>query len=297
MAKKNMRAAGSLSLVLLASLVVLAVLPAGAAGVTPTLLTGDPTCATISSEVPGAFMVPEPQATQGQTTQRTYTNPADGFKVTLGPISRTGFDLKSSNRLIRDVVIKGSGSNWYHYQAPGITADQGFVIPNGNKINRVWFCYDPNVITSGGTVDLGNFTITRGSDDKGPLAFTFDTGYDQATDRFFVDFQAFGGAQTEKARFLEIILWNLDTPPPNANPQERPLYYDDHVGKGERLMPWCKEDLWNETTRSAFFPAKSVNPLPYGHTSCRIYTETEVTATGLVSRDYVFTEIDGARWK
>jgi len=124
--------------------------------------------------------------------------------------------------------------------------------------------------------------ITRGFDTdggcKGPtdgLLFNFEAGTEG--NELFVDFitEPVGGASV--AQFLEVITWEFDNPPDvSSGPQHRTISYDDHVGDGKRVMPWCKEDPRVDT--SGVLPAGNpADYLPLGHTSCLIESSSRVT--------------------
>jgi hypothetical protein len=124
--------------------------------------------------------------------------------------------------------------------------------------------------------------ITRGFDTdggcKGPtdgLLFNFEAGTEG--NELFVDFitEPVGGASV--AQFLEVITWEFDSPPDvSSGPQHRTLSYDDHVGDGKRVMPWCNSDPRVDT--SGVLPAGNpADYLPLGHTSCLIESSSRVT--------------------
>jgi hypothetical protein len=158
---------------------------------------------------------------------------------------------------------------------------------------------DGSFVTERGD-DFGGTVECKGAD--GQLLYTFEQGQADEGDPFalFVDFIATNTNPQEgdgTATFIETITWDLDAPAP-GDPQFAPLYYDDHVdADGPRLMPWCATDLWDEANDEAFFPGTEDSPIPDGHTSCLIHTETFTSANGVTSTDTVYTEVDGFRAK
>jgi hypothetical protein len=160
------------------------------------------------------------------------------------------------------------------------------------------------------TVSLGEgpatTQITRtddGCDDgKGPLAFNFESGVEEGD--LFVDFiiQAADGGLT--AQFLEVITWTF-ADPPNVDadePQHGTVSYDDHVGAGRRVMPWCLIDpRVGGTLPPTLDPATVLPPAPGGeppHTSCLIESNSHVTMLGdFIATDVVYNVADGKRWR
>ncbi len=127
------------------------------------------------------------------------------------------------------------------------------------------------------------------------LLFDFDAGVEG--DRKFVDFvtEAVDGNPATVAQFLEVITWTFDDPPAvPGQPQFRTLSYDDHVGAGERVMPWCLKDP--RVGGSLPSPLDPATVLPPGHTSCLIEATSYVTLLGdFVSVDSVYNIGDGKR--
>jgi hypothetical protein len=163
-------------------------------------------------------------------------------------------------------------------------------------------------IDCGGSTTLGGgdatFQITRGDDIdgecKGPedgLLFNFESGVEG--DRLFVDFvtEPVDTNTSTVAQFLEVITWTFDAPPDvvGGAAQQRTLFYDDHVGAGERVMPWCLMD----PRVGGALPAGGANPaliLPAGHTSCLIEANSRVTMTGdFVTGHSIYNIGDGKR--
>ena len=153
------------------------------------------------------------------------------------------------------------------------------------------------------TLGSGNATnhITRGNDTnggcKGPtdgLLFNFDSGVDESG-RLFVDFVTEPVAGSAVSQFLEVITWTYASPPAvPGNAQQKTLFYDDHVGAGERVMPWCLiEPRVGGTLPPGLDPT---DVLPGDHTSCLIDSDSHVTLTGAwVKVDTVYNIGDGRR--
>ena len=80
-----------------------------------------------------------------------------------------------------------------------------------------------------------------------------------------------------------------------GDPQLGTLSYDDHVGAGKRVMPWCLKD-----PRVGGALPSPINPatvLPAGHTSCLLESKGNVTFLGdFVKVDVVYNIGDGKRW-
>jgi hypothetical protein len=162
-------------------------------------------------------------------------------------------------------------------------------------------------IDCGDTVTLGGgddptFQTTRANDTnggcKGPedgLLFNFDAGVEG--DRKFVDFvtEPVDASSATVAQFLEVITWTFDDPPAvPGEDQFRTLSYDDHVGAGERVMPWCLKDP--RLGGSLPSPLDPATVLPAGHTSCLIESTSYVSLGDFVSVDFVYNIGDGKRW-
>jgi hypothetical protein len=162
-------------------------------------------------------------------------------------------------------------------------------------------CGETELLDEGGDATL---EITRGSDTdggcKGPeagLLFNFESGVEG--DELFVDFITEEATGESLAQFLEVITWNFDSPPnvDGGDPQHRTLSYDDHIGAGKRVMPWCLAD---PRDGGGGLPAGTVDPsdyLPGDHTSCLIESDSHVTILGdFVITDVVYNVADGKRW-
>ena len=149
-------------MVILAGLVVLAMLPAEAAGVIPTFVGGNSNCDTVSSATFSLTIV-EPV---GDSTHSLPGVP--GATIELSNVGRRAFDFTASGATIHDVIVKGSGSNWYHYD-PSVGSDTDLVIPNGNKLNLVHFCYEA---VPGTPLECGGVVSVSNEDDSVTGAFT-----------------------------------------------------------------------------------------------------------------------------
>lgn len=156
----------SLALVLGLALLVLMV-PAQAASVPAVFVPGSSTCSSVNSAGTSVLTLTAPIGSD------TYTG-TDGAQITLTLTNNRGtaFNFSIEGGLVYDVIVKGSGSNWYDYDgSPGgpVLGDNGLIIPNGNKLNVVHFCYvpgipigcDPVAVSEEGTT--GTFTRTSGN--------------------------------------------------------------------------------------------------------------------------------------
>jgi hypothetical protein len=168
-------------------------------------------------------------------------------------------------------------------------------------------CTETEILVEG---ENASMQITRGFDTdggcKGPpdgLLFSFESGVEG--DELFVDFIAepVDADPDTIAQFLELITWNFDSPPdvPGGEDQHRTLSYDDHVGAGKRVMPWCLADPRDEDgdlpVGTALNPVDPSDYLPAGHTSCLIETTSHVTILGdFVKVDIVYNVGDGKRY-
>ncbi|MGH8947477.1 MAG: hypothetical protein ACRDXF_01365, partial [Acidimicrobiia bacterium] len=144
-------------------------------------------------------------------------------------------------------------------------------------------CAEPPTVLEG---EDATFSITRGFDTdggcKGPtdgLLFNFEAGTEG--NELFVDFitEPVDANPDTVAQFLEVITWEFDSPPdvPGGDDQHRTISYDDHIGDGKRVMPWCLHDPRDEDDK---LPGGVVEPddiLPAGHTSCLIESASRVT--------------------
>jgi hypothetical protein len=155
---------------LVAGLALLALtLPVQAEHVNPTFVGGNSDCSTVGSVGTSSFTLVAP------ITTGSYS-PEPGVTISLTEVSRTSFKFSVDNADVYDVIVKGSGSNWYQYHDPvtSETVDVGtLVIPNGNKLNVIHFCYSPGipfpddcgVVEVSGVGEDANATFTRTSGD------------------------------------------------------------------------------------------------------------------------------------
>jgi hypothetical protein len=159
-------------IIALGGLMVLAMLPAQAASVPATFVGGSSNCSTVSSAAPFSLTISDP------VTAGVYPLPGvSGAELTLFDVGRKSFSFSVSGAVIHDVIVKGSGSNWYDYDGAGapVSSDTVLSIPNGNKLNLVHFCYseapafsisgakfedsDADGTVDGGETGLPNWTI------------------------------------------------------------------------------------------------------------------------------------------
>jgi hypothetical protein len=155
----------------------------------------------------------------------------------------------------------------------------------------------------GSTYEL-NRGLDTGGDCKGPvngLFFDFTSGTEG--EELFVDLMIQPVEGSTQAQFLEVITWNLPSRPnvDGGDPQHGTLSYDDHVGAGRRVMPWCLIDpRVDGSLPGSLDPADVLPPAPEGqppHTSCLIESTAHVTITGaFVKVDVVYNVADGKRW-
>jgi hypothetical protein len=118
----------------------LLVLTVPAQAITPTFVGGNSDCGTVASAGTSSFTLLDP-------IRDGSFSPESGVTLTLTDVTRTSFSFSISGGEVYDVLVKGSGSNWYDYDGNGgpVTADTGLIIPNGNKLNAIHFCYLPGV--------------------------------------------------------------------------------------------------------------------------------------------------------
>ncbi|MGA8038842.1 MAG: hypothetical protein WCA93_01920, partial [Acidimicrobiia bacterium] len=159
----------------------------------------------------------------------------------------------------------------------------GNSLETGDTLFKLVEEYDGEV-GCGATVTLdgsgSTYQVTRGNDTsdgcKGPqsgLPFNFNSGTEGG--RLFVDFATSPIDGTAVAQFLEVITWRFANPPNVGEPQHRTLSYDDNVGAGERVMPWCKKDP--RVVGGLPSPIDTTQVLPVGHTSCLVDSDSRVT--------------------
>jgi hypothetical protein len=130
----------AISLVAVALFLVVAMVPALADHVPPTFVSGNSNCDSIGSAAPNSLTIVDP------VVNGTYTG-SDGTEITLTNATRRKFDFSTDGALVFDLIVKGSGSNHYDYDADEdgpVRSDINLVIPNGNKLNVVHFCYGGN---------------------------------------------------------------------------------------------------------------------------------------------------------
>jgi hypothetical protein len=125
-------------MVALTALWVIAILPAQAATPEPTRVPGSADCASVGSAAESSLKI-EP------VSEGTYTLHGVEIEIVLSEVSNTfGFSLSDgevSEGAVHDVIVKGSASNWYHYDDPS-DGDSGLTIPNGNSLKHAIFCFE-----------------------------------------------------------------------------------------------------------------------------------------------------------
>lgn len=152
----------TLVLIALFGLLLIAILPAQAASVEPTQVDGNADCTAVGSGAANSLKI-EP-VTNGDHAG------SGGVIITLANVTRTAFDFQVTGGTVQDVIVKGSGANHYDYIEGGegegspVSSDTNLQIPNGNKLNHVWFCYDVTAEITGTKV---NDTNTNGVADPG----------------------------------------------------------------------------------------------------------------------------------
>jgi hypothetical protein len=244
----------------------------------------------------------------------TVTVPCNG-QSDCGPDSggddnlRVILDPETDSRISGpfDTIIISSGTSG------GAISLEGGLGGTGDSLFTIVDVFDGEIPcegskTLGGGADA-TFEITRGFDAvrdpddledpcKGPdagLLYSFDAGV--LNGQKFVDFVTEDVDGDAVAQFLETITWTFDSPP--VSPQFLALEYDDHVGAGIRVMPWCKKDPRVGGVLPA--PVDTTTILPTGHTSCLIESTSGVRLVGLtwkfVSEDTVYNIGDGFRAK
>jgi hypothetical protein len=155
--------------------------------------------------------------------------------------------------------------------------------------------FEPEELGGG---DDPTFEVRRGLDTdggcKGPddgLLYNFDAG--EEGDGLFVDFvtDPWDEDPATVAQFLEVITWTFDDPPATA--QFHTLSYDDHLGQGERDMPWClKDPRMGEDMDELPAPIDTTTILPDDHTSCLIESSSYVTPSDDPSlEDFIVVDV------
>lgn len=106
---------------------------ASAAHVTPTVVDGNPSCAT---QAPGT--------TEFKVEPVTSGSHSDGTLTVALTVSGKSFDW-SANRLVDVVIVKGGPkANVYDYRPDGSSGDTGLKAPGTAGLSHISFCYDPN---------------------------------------------------------------------------------------------------------------------------------------------------------
>lgn len=127
--------------------------------------------------------------------------------------------------------------------------------------------------------------ILRGC--EGSKEFFFSAGLDTNGDPF-VNLMPLPGQ--DEAQFLEELVFSAD---PDVTQDSR-LVYDDHVGAGDRDMPYCTSDPRD----GEFELATELDPeeiLPDGHTSCIVRAEFLVVEGGVQVTFIIYSNTDGGR--
>jgi hypothetical protein len=193
---------------------------------------------------------------------------------------------------------------------PGDAAVNGAISLEDDSLFRLVEAFDGEIDCTENEILIesedATFSVTRGYDTdggcKGPadgLLYTFAAGTED--NELFVDFitePVEDNPATVFAQFLEEITWEFPSPPDvPTEPQHRTLSYDDHVGIGKRVMPWCLED---PRDGAGNLPGGVVDPddyLPAGHTSCLIEVSSYVSPDGTFTTVHTIYNIgDGKRW-
>jgi hypothetical protein len=233
----------------------LLVLTVPAQAITPTFVGGNYDCGTVASAGTSSFTLLDP-------IKDGSFSPQPGVTVTISGATRTSFDFSISGGEVYDVLVKGSGSNWYDYDGNGgpVTSDTGLVIPNGNKLNAIHFCYSPGVPitcnvavseTDNGTT--ASFTRIGGTCDDGKRVI-FDIQDDVVT------FIPTGG--DPDSQYTGTITFTKDA----SNPNALVLLYDRLADGNFTEVPDCDEgpalpdgsDTWCVISAAAEYIGDSV---------------------------------------
>jgi len=145
-----------IALIVIVGFLVLAMLPALADHVPPEFVSGNSNCDSIGSEGTESLTIVDP------VLEQTYTG-SDGTEITLANVTRRQFDFSTDGALVFDLIVKGSGANWYDYDGHvdgPVRSDTALEIPNGNKLNVVHFCY------SGNAAPVANGDVISGDEDS-----------------------------------------------------------------------------------------------------------------------------------
>jgi hypothetical protein len=315
--RKHRGALAVLALVALVAGLVLAVLPAGAATVTPTKIdTGgqNDDCAFVGSAAPKSFRIVNP-------VTGVFIDPATGtsfsLKVTGG--GKT-LEFSISGASASDVVIKGgTNSNWYDYDgassSPVFGDTELTAPPKGNTfyaISHTTFCYTPLTVHPTCAPDPPFSGITFGT--TGTVEYTAQLispdgpckdrdvvmySYSPGTNNLFATLNPTPGSSGATYAVIEHIHWTGLTG--NAqNPVT--LWYDDtapYDGANKRTMGLCGSD---PRTGDFTLPAGVTPAMPPAdgagpHTSCMLES-TDSAGSGANSRVFdawVYSSVDGAR--
>ena len=215
------------------ALLVLTV-PVQAEHVGETFVAGGTTCATL------------PGGPSAGSSSFTITAPArNGIPYTLEPgvtVTLSGVDNRTATFTftieggeVFDVIVKGSGSNWYHYDDPVTTGSVH--IPNGNKLNLIHFCYTPGVpfpegnaegcafeVAAAGETATGTFTRTSNCDDDKRVIAGVDNG--------IITFIPFDG---EPSTYTGVLTFIKDS----SSTEALQLQYDPNGGTAFVDVPDC----------------------------------------------------------
>ena len=140
------------------SLVALAS-PAKAASVTPTFVSGNPTCGALLND-PGTVELKIEPVVSG-----TYTLGSQSVTVT---VSGSSFNWTSTGTVLGVVAKGGPNANFYDYRPGGSTGDTNLTAPinpsNGNPygLSHISFCYIPRASTDL-TVSASDTTVIGGT--------------------------------------------------------------------------------------------------------------------------------------
>jgi hypothetical protein len=167
-----------LTILVLLGVMALAIMPAQAApDVTPTFVEGNSTCASVGS-TGLAFTVNDPVV---DVEIHEELDGVAGAMLHVTGVERRKFDFSVEGALIHDVIVKGSGANWYSYGAAPVSVDDDLSIPNGNKLNVIHFCYGEIPNSPPDAVDDAASVLAGGSVQINVLANDTDADVDPLT--------------------------------------------------------------------------------------------------------------------
>lgn len=129
-----------IAIIAIVGFLALAMVPALANHVPPDFVAGNSNCDSVGSAATESLTIVDPVLAQ------TYTG-SDGTEITLTNVTRRQFDFSTDGALVFDLIVKGSAANHYDYDGDedgAVRSDTGLMIPNGNKLNVVHFCYGGN---------------------------------------------------------------------------------------------------------------------------------------------------------